>query len=236
MVMTLSNIVNIFAVPTEVFHNTKASPKWFTAFCYITIISIILGYFLLPFTQRIAIETLSAKLDTEQVQKAISISEQFKYIGLLFVPVMLLLKWLILAMFLYFSAILLNAQEINFKTVYAIIVYSECIILLMGIINLLLLYVRGINSINNMTDLQVILGLDYFIADKPHNIPLFTLLSNFNIFSVWYLATLTIGVSVVTNFSKLKSAILVSSIWLLGIGVQVAVAMFSTSMQGMSGQ
>jgi hypothetical protein len=175
-------------------------------------------------------------MDTEQVQKALSFSERFKYIGLLFVPVTLLFKWLLLALFLYYSAILLNAQGINFKTVFTVVVYSECIILLMGIINLLLLYVRGINSINNMTDLQVIVGLDYFIADKPHNIPLFTFLSNFNVFSIWYVATLAIGVSVVTNFSKLKSVILVSSIWLLGVGMQVALAMLSASMQGMSGQ
>ena len=236
MVVALSSILNIFALPTEVFHNIKASPKWLSAFCIIAIISIICGYFILPFSQRIMIETLSSKMDTEQVQKAISLSERFKYIGLLFVPLILLIKWLFLTLFLYFSAILLNAQEINFKTVFTVVVYSECIVLLMGIINLFLLYVKGVDSINNMIDLQVIVGLDYFLTDKPHNIPFFTFLNSFNVFSVWYVATLAIGVSVVTSFSKLKSAILVSSIWLLGVGSQVALAMFSANMQHMTGQ
>jgi len=236
MAVTLSSIINIFAVPTEVFHNIKASPKWLTAFCFITIISIIYGYFMLPFSQRIMIESFSSKMDTEQVQKAISISERFKYIGLLFVPLILLIKWLFLSLFLYFSAILLNAQEVNSKAVFTVVVHSELILLLMGVFNLLILYLKGVESINNITDLNAIIGLDYFLADRSHNIPLFTFLNNLNVFSLWYVATLAIGISVLTNFSKLKSVILVSSIWLLGIGMQVALAMFSANIQHISGQ
>jgi hypothetical protein len=236
VVIALSNIVNIIATPTEVLQKIKTNPKWIPSFCFITIVSIICGYFILPFSQRIMIETLSSKLDTEQIQKAISISERFKYIGFLFVPFVLLFKWSFITLLLYFGGILLNAQEINFKTVFSIVVYSEYIVSFMGIINLLLLYIKGVDSINNVTDLQVIVGLDYFLTDKLHNIPFYTFLNSFNVFSMWYITTLTIGISIVTSFSKLKSAILVLSIWLFGVGVQVALAMVSANIQHISGQ
>jgi hypothetical protein len=175
-------------------------------------------------------------MDEESAQRILSSMKGVQYYSLLFTTLPLLLKWILVSIFLYFGGILLDAHQINFKTVFTVVVYSECIIILMGIINLLLLYVKGADSINNVTDLHVIIGLDYLLADKPHNIPLFTFLNSFNVFSVWYMATLTIGISIVTSFSKLKSAILVTFIWLLGVGVHVILAMLSTNMQHISGQ
>ncbi len=52
--------------------------------------------------------------------------------------------------------------------------FAEMILLLMGIINLLLLHLNGIDSINHITDLQAIVGLDFLLSDKTANLPFFT--------------------------------------------------------------
>jgi hypothetical protein len=235
MAIALSNIINIFATPTEVFQNIKTTPKWLIAFLFIAVVSIIFGLLLLPFMQKIMEQTLLAKMSDEQVQQTLSTMTGFRTLGLLLAAVPLLIKLLLYSLFLYLSAIIFDAQEINFKNIYAVVVHSELILLLMGVFNVLILLIKGVDAVNNITDLNAIIGLDYFLADKSHSIPLFTFLNSFNVFSVWYVATLTIGISVVTGFSKQKSAILVSSIWLLGVGLQVALAMFSTNMQHMAG-
>lgn len=234
MAIAISNIVNIFATPTEVFENIKSTPKWLIVFCLISVISIIYGYFMLPFSQQIMVETLSAKMDIEQVQKTMALSTRFQYIGLLFVPITMLIRWLLVSSFLYFGAILFEANEIRYKTLFAVVVYAELILTLMGVINTQLLYIKGVDAIHQITDLQAVIGLDFLITDKLNNIPLFTFLNSFNVFTIWYVTTLTIGISVITNLNKLKSALLVSTIWLLGVGVQVAVALLSANIQSIT--
>ncbi len=226
MVVAVRNLLDILATPTEVFTRVKEKPDWFWAFACISVLSIAMAFFTLPLSKRIAMIALegTGTLDETQIQKAISLSERLQYIGLLAIPVLFLLRWTILASVLYFSAILLGAQELQFKKVFSVLVYAETILLLVAVINILLLHIKGVESILHPTDLQAIVGLDILMRDRRANLPLFTLLNSINVFSLWYVATLSIGVSVITNFSKLKSAVIVSSVWLLAIGFQVALA------------
>ena len=231
MVVAFLNILNVFATPTEVFVRVKENPKWLGAFAFITVVSMVVAVFAAPFAKEIALLALSQKLQADQAEQAVAMSQRFQYIGLAVAPLLLLLRWLVIAAVLYFVAILLSVEALKFKTVYAVVVYSEMILLLMGVINILLLYLKGIGSVHHITDLQAIIGLDILLTDRSANLPLFTLLNSINVFSIWYLGTLTIGISVITNLSKLKSAVLVTSGWLLGVGFQVAFAAISMSVQ-----
>ncbi len=202
------------------------------AFVIISLITVGVAWFLAPLSQQIIHSMLSGKLDEEQIQQSLAVVERFKYIGFAAAPVTLLLRWSILAALLYFSSVLLDAEgAFKFKTVFAVVVHSELILLLMAVINVLLLYAKGPETVDHVTDLQAIVGLDILVPDNISSLPLFTFLSNINIFSIWYVATLAIGISVITNFSRLKSAILVSVVWLLGVGFQVALTAISVNSQ-----
>lgn len=235
MVVALSNILNVFATPTEVFVKVKENPRWLGAFASITVVSMVVAVFTAPFAKQITLLALSKKLQADQAEQALAMSERFQYIGLAIAPIFLLLRWLVIAAVLYFLAILLGTEALRFKTVYAVVVYSEMILLLMGVINILLLYLKGIDSVHHITDFQAIVGLDILLTNKAANLPLFTLLNSVNVFSIWYLATLTIGIAVVTNFSKLKAAVLVASVWLLGVGFQVALTAISSNFSAAMG-
>lgn len=236
MALNLSNLINIFAAPTEVFQNIKTSPKWFITFVVIAIVSIIYSYLMFPFMQIILEQTLQVQMDDQRVQQTLSAMKISQIIGLLLALVPLLIKWLFISLLLYYGAILLNAQQIKFKPVFSTVVHSEFILLLMGVINLLIVYINGVESINGPTDLNAIIGLDYFLTDRSSNLPLFTFLNSFNIFSIWYVSVLAIGIFIVAEISKLKSAILASSIWFIIVGIQVGFVMLSESFQGMMGR
>ena len=122
--------------------------------------------------------------------------------------------------------IIFDGVQTGFKYIYAGVVHAEVILSLAGIVNILL-YVRGIDNIQDPTDLVAVVGMDYFISDRSSNMPLFTFLSSINIFSIWYLVTLSIGISILTGFGKLKSGIVVTSVWLLSVGYQVALVGFA---------
>jgi hypothetical protein len=236
MAIALSNIVNVLAVPTEVFRNIKTAPKWLIAFLVICAVSLICGYYMLPFTQKIMEVTFTSKMSEEQIEQLVSTVTRYRMFLFLLVPIPLLIKWFFITLLLYLGAILFDAQENRFKTIYAVVVHTELILLLMGLINLLILHIKGLDTINNTTDLQGIIGLEYFLAEESQNVPLATLLNNFNIFSLWYIATLTIGMSVICRLKKWESAVLVSSVWFLCIGVQFAFSLLSENMQHMMGR
>jgi hypothetical protein len=235
MALIFVNIINIFASPTEAFQTIKDKPKWLLAFVVIVVVYAVCGFYLLPYSQKITIETLSAKLSDDQVQQAISLSERFRYVGLLLVPLPLFVKWLFVSAFLYFGAVIMNAQPLPFKTVFAVAVYAELILVLMSIFNMLLLQLKGVEAVHTVTDLQAVVGLDCFLTDKLHHITLFALLSNFNVFSIWYIVTLSIGISIIGSLAKWKSVVLVCTVWLLGVVVQVVLFIASFNMQRMVG-
>jgi len=236
MAVTFSNIINIFATPTEVFKNIKKSPKWLVVFGVICVVSLICGYIMIPFTQKIMEKIFTAKMSDENMQETLSTIARYRMFFLLLVPIPLLIKWFFIGLLLYLGAILFDAQENNFRTVYAVVVHTELILLLMEVINLLILHIKGVEAINNITDLKTIIGLEYFLSDKSQNIPLAALLNQFNVFSVWYVATLSIGMSVVCQLKKWKSAILVFCVWLIGVGFQYAFTLLSENMLHMMGK
>ena len=102
---------------------------------------------------------------------------------------------------------------------------------LMAVVNLLLLHVKGAGSIHHITDLQAIIGLDFLMEDKTSDLATFTVLNAVHIFNIWYIVVLSIGLRVMSGLGNIKSAILVTSVWLLGVGFQVAMAVLSANMQ-----
>ena len=236
MALTFSNIINIFATPTEVFQNIKTAPKWLITFMFICFVSLVYGFIMLPFTQKIMEGTFLSKMSEEQVQLVTSTISRYRVFSMLLIPMTFLIKWLFIALFLYLGAILFDAEQPNFKSIYASVVHAELILLLMATINLIFLLIKGIDAINNITDLQTIIGLDFAIADKSQNVLLFNFLNNYNIFSIWYIIVLTTGISVICQLKKWKSAVLVSSVWFLSIGIQFAFGLLSQNIGQMMGR
>ena len=164
------------------------------------------------------------------MQQALAFSERFKYIGLMFVPIFLLIRWAFVSALLYFLCVLLEAPgELRYRGVFSVVVYSEMILLFMSIVNVLVLYAKGIGSVQHITDLQAVVGLDFLLKNKMSNLPLYTFLSSINVFTIWYLVTLTIGISVLTGYRKLKSALIVTGVWLLGVAFQLAMSAISSA-------
>jgi hypothetical protein len=224
MALELSSLVNIFATPTEVFLDVRERAKWLLAFVFIGVVSISIALLTAPFSKEIAHEALSRSMSGPQLRQSIAVYDELGLLAWVAAPLFLIARWLIFAGIVYFLTTLLSDSLVKFKTIFAVFVHTEPILLLMGVINLLLLHMRKDDGFTNPIDLQAVAGADYFLTDRAANLPLFTLLNNINVFSIWYVATLIIGVSVVTKFSKLKSGLIVVVVWAFGIGFQVAMS------------
>ncbi|PIU44325.1 MAG: hypothetical protein COS95_09515 [Ignavibacteriales bacterium CG07_land_8_20_14_0_80_59_12] len=230
MVVSFENLFLVISSPPKAFRNLREQPKWLVAFLFISFLSIIAAWRLIPFSEQLSYQILAQRLGEEQAGQAISMVERLKYIEVAFVPIGLLLRWLVLTAVLYFASILLSApDELKFKSVYSLVVHSETILVLAGLLNVIILNLKGVYSIHAPADLQAIVGLDFFLKNRASNLSLFTLLNAINVFNIWYIAVLTIGISVATGFKKFKSAILVTTVWLLGVGFHVALTAISSN-------
>lgn len=108
MALALTNLVNIFATPGDVFEKLKRNPQWLIAFLGISGVSVGIGLLTLPFAEQAAMLTLPANLGDEQVRSAVAMSRRLGYISLGLVPVVYLIRWLLVSAFLYFLSLLLG--------------------------------------------------------------------------------------------------------------------------------
>lgn len=210
------DIFNVLATPSEVFTRLKVSPHCGVAFLFVVLTFVLCQWFMIPIIQQPIRHIYVDSFGEEAADSIVSsMTKFFLMIGIGFELGSLLLKWVFFVGIIFLISRIVESMEQNsVKPLFAVVVYSEVIFILMSLVNLLLLYAKGIEQITQPTDMNAIVGLDYFMKDKSSNFPLFTLLSSINIFSLWYLATLSIGVSVVTGLTKLQSVSLVAFFWL----------------------
>jgi hypothetical protein len=228
--ISIVTLINILASPRESFVEIKVQPRWGFPFFFMSILAIGVAFLTAPFSRELLRVSLSAVLDEENLEQSLSMMEKSQYLVAFFVPGVLLLKWTAIATVLYLLSSIFGTQEQKFKECFVVVVYSEIILILMGVFSVLLLHLKGFDSLHHLTDLQPIIGLDVLMSDKASDLPLFTFLNSVNLFNIWYVAVLSIGFSIMTDFSKVKSALLVTTVWLLGVGLQVAFVVLSANL------
>jgi len=228
MLKDFINLLNVLATPTDVFASLKERPRWVVAFVVITVASIAIAWLMIPFSQQIALVALSGRLSGERLHQVLSMAGRFSYIGLAEVPFTLIIKWAVVAAILFLLCYLLEApNELKYRKFFAVVVFSEVILLFMSVVNILILYLKGAGNVQSVADLapvDVYAGLGFLVKANGKNLPLYSLLSNINVFAIWYIITLTVGVSVLTGYRKLKSAGIVTAVWFLGVVLQVVMA------------
>ncbi len=214
------NIADILAEPSAAFARLKSEPKWIIAFIIFCLFSVGLTWVTYPFTeQMIQQQMIDDGVPADQIEIAKIFSKIFVFAAALAAPII----WLLAA-----SAILTLAARlfglnnaINFKHIYAALVHSSLISILIFLVNTALLVVfRDVDDIKNAADMKIIPGL-HLLLGPSENVKLLTFLSHFNPLSLWYLAVLAIGVRIFADTDKTKACFWAVIIWLLGIAPEI---------------
>ena len=229
MKRTLKIFGDIIGEPSAAFRVLKRQPSWFTVSVIIALVAIGIAWAILPFSQQIShVRMLESGLDEAQIEQAGGMAEVWSWVGLLFTPFPLLIKWLAFAGLLYLGARFFGSTaELKFKPMFAVVVHTELILVLSNLINAaLLLCFKEISDVQDSIDLQMIPGLHLLFGDHPLGVLKLTLLSQITPFSIWYLIVLSVGVAIVADLKTRKVQWLVVLVWLAGIGVQIAISAF----------
>ena len=226
MYRTLKIFANIIGKPSAAFRALKDQPNGFKAFIIIAVVSMGIAWAVLPFSQQI--KMLAPGLDAPHIEQNQTTIERLNLLILLSTPFLLLIKCLISAGILYFGSQFLGSQQVlKFKSMFAVVVHAELILVLSHLINaVLLLGFKDISDIQTPIDLQMIPGLHLLFGDHPLGALKLTLLSQMTPFALWYLIVLSVGVAIVADLKRKRVEWLVVFVWLVDIGFQVVASVF----------
>ena len=217
---SLQNIVDILAEPSTAFARLKSEPKWGLALVIFCLFSAGIAWVMFPFTEQIIHQQMVEEgVPSEQMEISMTVARIATPIGALVAPILWLLA--ISALLTLVARLLSINDAIKFKHIYAAVVHTSLISILIALVNTALLVVfRDVETIKSAADMKMIPGL-HLLLGASENVKLLTFLSYFNPLSLWYLAVLAIGIRVYAETNKTKAYVGAIIIWLLGIAPEV---------------
>ena len=218
---SLQNVVDILINPKAAFTRLKYKPQWVTVFTIYCILSFVLAWTLLPYTQKLlaarTVDTLSYSSKTLSVISLTLTSTVYTILMAILLSVVLTIT----------TQIAKIKSDIKFKHIYAAFFHIMLIRTMTFLVNAGLLPVfRDIDDIHTIIDARVIPGL-HLLAGSLQNQHLLMFLAYINPVAVWYVFVLTIGIHIFAEVSKGKALFVALIIWLFRMSLDTTfVAVF----------
>ena len=193
----LLDLVKVVYDPGAVFERLREKPSFWRPFIAICVVQLVLGVLQLPYTKA-AMAAQFAQMPARAGGGPPDPSK-FATIGLLFVPIGLLLLFLISAALLW-VLVSVFAGDARFATLLSVATYVGITFVLLSVAGLATLMLKGVQGITSPADLQPALGLDLLVPEAGR----FTtaLLKAFNPFSIWGVILTAIGIQTTHRTSK----------------------------------
>jgi len=212
-------LIDVFINPGRLFAGLAGMPKWAWVLPMIIgiVVTVTVQYLLHPYKGN-AIRGMITDDMSPQMAQALRESASRGPLGdmigaLIAYPIMLLVG----AGILTGLATMFTAKG-KFMVLFTGLMFAKLVLMPASILTYVIVSLRGADSVNSMMDLIWTIGPAMFVTS---NKLLFNILSQIQIFEVWYFVLLVILVEKVTG-AKRGTCILVAAIyWLLGAAVQV---------------
>jgi len=214
------DLLKVLYEPGAVFERLREKPSFWRPFIAICVVQIVLGVLQLPYTKA----AMAAQFAQMQARGAAGPADPSKFalIGLLFLPIGLLLIFLILAALLW-VLVSVFVGEAKFATLLSVTTYAGITFVLLSVAGLATLMLKGVQGITSPADLQPALGLDLLVPEAGR----FTtaLLKAFNPFSIWGVILTAIGVQTTHRTSKGTAYTVAAVAFLIGTLIGAGFAM-----------
>lgn len=217
---SLQNVIDIVINPAGAFTRLKYNPKWVVALTIYCLLSFILAWTLLPYTQRL----LAARaVDTPSYNGTLALIS----ITVFSMAYTILMAILFSGVLTLITKIVWIQYDIRFKHICAAFFHVMLIRIMTFLVNAGLLPVfRDIEKIHTTIDARVIPGL-HLLAGSLENKHILMFLAYVNLIAIWYVFVLTIGIHIFAGVSKGKALFVALIIWLFRISLDTTfVALF----------
>ena len=205
------DLFNVLLEPTAVFERVREKPKFLAPFLVICALQMIIGFLNLPFTQA-AMHAMAASRPAAPA--GAPDPAKFAVIGLLFVPVGLIIAYVISAGLLWILTSLMSG-EAKFIPLLSVTTYASITGVLLATAGVVVLRLKGIDNVTSMADLQPALGLDLLVPEAGKFLA--SVLKAINPFTIWGLILTAIGVTVTHKTSKGTGYTVATVSFLIGV-------------------
>lgn len=209
-VSVFSRLTGVITKPVATFGDISERPDYLTPILLMVLTSVIAASVVTPIALEKAFEEMPAEVP--------QIARTLGYImGIISGVVMPLVIWIITAALIHFFAGILGGEG-EFKPLLSVLGYA-------GIPNYIKSVVMAI-YVGISGNFQPKLGLDIFLkSENPVSNVLSVILSNVEIFNLWYIVLAIVGVSVAEKMPRKRAAIAFAIWWIIITAIQMVFAL-----------
>ncbi len=227
-------IAGALFAPAETFGDIARKPDILAPLFVLLAIGYISTFVIAPIVDWDAVQTAQI----EQMRKNPNVSEQdaerFARMGvrtgkfMVWVSPFLGAIWWVIVAGVLLLAVRLFGGEGNFKQAFSATLYAWIPLTIFSIVLLIVARARG--SFDPQDAATLVKSNPAFLIDMKEQPVLFSLVSSFDVFTIWTIVLLIFGFAALSRLSKGKSAAIVISLWIVMIVVKVGLAALGAGM------
>jgi hypothetical protein len=216
-------LIDVFANPTALFERLRGRPDWILPLVVLSLFSMAVFFFLFPYMGQASLKSLPENASKQQIDALRQYWTGYPKWSLLFAPIGVALGILASAGILT-GLVSMFSGRAQFKPLFSAILYAKLVTIPAGILTALVVYLRGLDAVQSMMDVQWSISPAAFIPTE--NKALFALLSQLSLFEFWYIALLVIAVQKIAGAKRGTSITAVLIMWALGAAATIGMASF----------
>ena len=209
-----SKVINIFFEPKKVFESLKIKPTWLVPFIIVALLGIGFYYFAYPMimSEQIAKIEANEKIPAEQKELIIEKMQESGHppvwqVGIS--PIGVLIYFAIASAVLFFVFNVLLGGDSTFRKVFSVYCYSGLVAIPATVVKLPLTLVK------KSADVQTSLAL--LLSPDVKETFLYRIFSSFDVFVIWQVILVSIGMAVIYKFTSKRSYTTVFVLWVIWI-------------------
>lgn len=223
-------MLNAFIDPAGLAKCVPAPLSWLWPLITLTIIYVVFGYLMLPYTLAVVDLAINQRIreqnvPVEQAQRAADVAHKIYQFLPEAAPVLVILFVLLFAWLVSAMASMAGVRA-KFRDIFSLMAACQLIQALQTVATYIVVHAKG-DEITSQEQLTPPFGLDIFLQNI-HG-ALYGLVNFFSIFEIWYLVVLTFGLAYLGKSSKGKAFFAITPAWLLTLIIKVVQAMLQSN-------
>jgi len=218
----IGSFFQVLHSPETVFLNEFSGPSYLVPLCILGLLGIGISALQSPIQMEwMRFQLEAAGTPGDQLRSSLEMMSKSNAMALLLTPVLLFLRWLLLALMLWLTAAVF-LDSLTYRKVLTIVAFSYVPILARDAVVCLILFMRSEEALRHADGMVVALGLNLLVPSMA--LPWSALLGSINIFEVWFVTLLVVGISSAARVTWSRALAIVLPTWLVAVVLQSALA------------
>ncbi len=208
--------------PEIAFQHEFSGPSYLVPLCILGLAGICISALQSPVQiEWMRFQLEAAGMPAEQVRSSLEMMHKSNVMALLLTPLLLFLRWLLMALMLWLTAAVF-LDTLTYRKLLTIVAFSYLPMLARDAVSCLVLLMRNEDALRHADGMTVALGLDLLFPSMP--LPWSALAGSVNIFEVWFVTLLVVGISEAAPARPSRALAIVIPTWLVAVVLQSAMA------------